>query len=151
MDLKNQRRLAADILDCGENRVWIDPTRMEDVGEAITRSDIRRLVDSKAIKAKQKKGVSRGRARHLQGQKKKGKRKGQGSRKGAKKARTPKKRAWINTIRPIRAQLMQYKIQGKIDSATYRKLYRRAKGGMFRSKARLKAHMKSEGLFKKNR
>jgi ribosomal protein L19E len=139
MDLKNQRRLAADILGCGENRVWIDHTRLEDVGEAITRSDIRRLIDSKAIKAKQKKGVSRGRARHLQSQKKKGKRRGHGSRKGAKKARTPKKRAWINTIRPIRAHLMEYKKQGRIDSATYRKLYRRAKGGMFRSKNHLKS------------
>lgn len=149
MDLKNQRRMAADILDCGENRIKIEHSRIEDVGEAITRSDIRRLINSKAIKARQKKGVSRGRARYSQGQKKKGKRKGQGSRKGAKKARTPKKRAWIATIRPIRAQLMEYKRQGKIDSATYRLLYRRAKGGMFRSKARLEAHMRSEGLFKK--
>jgi large subunit ribosomal protein L19e len=149
MDLKNQRRLAADILACGENRIWMDPTRMEEVGEAITRSDIRKLISSKAIKARQKKGVSRGRARHLQGQKKKGKRRGQGSRKGTKKARKPKKQDWIETIRPIRAQLMEYKKQGKIDSATYRKLYRRAKGGMFRSKARLEAHIKSEGLFRK--
>lgn len=149
MDLKNQRRLAAEILGCGENRIWIDPTRMEDVSEAITRNDVRRLIDSKAIKARQKKGVSRGRARYLTDQKKKGKRRGHGSRRGAKKARTPKKKAWINTIRPIRAQLMEYKRQGKIDTLTYRKLYKRAKGGMFRSKARLDAHLKSEGLLKK--
>ena len=148
MDLKNQRRLASEILGCGENRVWIDPTRMEDVGEAITRNDVRRLIDSKAIKAKQKVGVSRGRARYMQGQKRKGKRRGHGSRKGSKKARTPKKRAWINTIRPVRAQLMRYRKEGKIDSATYRKLYRRAKGGMFKSKARLDAHLRSEGLLK---
>lgn len=149
MDLKNQRRLAADILGCGENRVWIDPTRMEDVAEAITRNDVRRLIDSKAIKAKQKVGISRGRTRYKKGQKRKGKRKGHGSRKGATKARTPKKRAWVNTIRPIRAQLMEYRNQGKIDKATYRKLYKRAKGGMFRSKARLDAHLRSEGLLKK--
>jgi large subunit ribosomal protein L19e len=149
MDLKNQRRLAAEILGCGENRIWIDPTRMEDVSEAITRNDVRRLIDSKAIKARQKKGVSRGRTRYLKDQKKKGKRRGHGSRKGAKKARTPKKDAWINTIRPIRAQLIEYKRQGKIDTSTYRKLYKRAKGGMFKSKARLDAHLKSEGLLKK--
>jgi len=149
MDLKNQRRLAAEILGCGENRIWIDPTRMEDVSEAITRNDVRRLIDSKAIKARQEKGVSRGRTRYLKDQKKKGKRRGHGSRKGAKKARTPKKDAWINTIRPIRAQLIEYKRQGKIDTSTYRKLYKRAKGGMFKSKARLDAHLKSEGLLKK--
>jgi large subunit ribosomal protein L19e len=149
MDLKNQRRLAAEILKCGENRVWMDPTRMEDVSDAITRADVRRLINDKAIRAKQKKGVSRGRARYIQGQKKKGKRSGQGSRKGAKGARTPKKRAWIQTIRPIRAQLKEYRNSGKIDSKTYRKTYRRAKGGMFKNKARLKAHLESEGLLKK--
>jgi large subunit ribosomal protein L19e len=149
MDLKNQRRLASELLGCGENRVWIDPTRMEDVAEAITRSDIRNLINDKAIRAKQKRGISRGRARYKQDQKRKGKRRGHGSRKGAKKARAPKKKTWINTIRPIRAQLMEYRKQGKIDSATYRKLYRRAKGGMFRSKARLDAHLRSEGLLTK--
>jgi large subunit ribosomal protein L19e len=149
MDLKNQRRLAAEILDCGENRIWMDPTRMEDVGDAITRADIRRLINDKAIRARQKKGVSRGRARHIQKQKKKGKRRGHGSRKGAKGARNPKKQAWISTIRPIRAQLKYYRDSGRIDSKTYRKLYRRAKGGMFKSKARLKAHIDTEGLLKK--
>jgi large subunit ribosomal protein L19e len=148
MDLKNQRRLAAEILGCGVNRIWIDPTRNEDVGEAITRADVRRLINDKAIRARQKKGISRGRARYAQGQKKKGKRRGQGSRKGAKKARTPKKQAWIATIRPIRAQLREYRDSGRIDSRTYRKLYRRAKGGMFKSKSRLEAHMRTEGLLK---
>jgi large subunit ribosomal protein L19e len=148
MDLKNQRRMAAEILKCGENRVWIDPTRMEDVSDAITRADIRRRINDKAIRAKQKKGVSRGRARYTQGQKKKGKQRGQGSRKGSKHARKPKKQAWIETIRPIRAQLRYYRDTKKIDSKTYRKLYRRAKGGMFKNKARLRAHLISEGLLK---
>jgi large subunit ribosomal protein L19e len=148
MDLRNQRRLASELLGCGENRIWIDPTRMEDVAEAITRNDVRRLINDKAIKAKQKKGVSRSRARYSQGQRKKGKRRGHGSRKGGKGARTPQKRAWIGTIRPVRAQLREYRNQGKIDSATYRRLYRRAKGGMYRSKARLKAQLISEGLLK---
>ena len=25
MNLRNQRRIAAEVLKCGENRVWIDP------------------------------------------------------------------------------------------------------------------------------
>lgn len=151
MDLKNQRRLAAEILGCGVNRIWIDPTRNEDVGEAITRADVRRLINDKAIRARQKKGISRGRARYVQGQKKKGKRRGQGSRKGAKGARTPKKQAWIATIRPIRVQLREYRDSGMIDTKTYRLLYRRAKGGMFKSKSRLEAHLRTEGLLKKGR
>ena len=46
MDLKNQKRMAADILGCGESRVWIDPNRIEDVADAITRADIRKAIDA---------------------------------------------------------------------------------------------------------
>ena len=35
MDLKNQKRMAAEILKCGENRVWIDPDKIEEVAECI--------------------------------------------------------------------------------------------------------------------
>lgn len=149
MDLKNQRRLAAEILGCGVNRIWIDPNRIPDVAEAITRNDIRALINAKIIKAKQKTGISQARTKYNLEQKRKGKRRGHGSRKGTKKARTPKKQAWINTIRPIRRQLREYKTSGMIDARTYRKYYLQAKGGMFRSKARLEAVMKAENAFKK--
>ena len=33
MDLKNQKRMAAEILKCGESRVWIDPNRIEDAAD----------------------------------------------------------------------------------------------------------------------
>ncbi|MCJ7516993.1 MAG: 50S ribosomal protein L19e, partial [Methanomassiliicoccales archaeon] len=64
MDLKSQRRIAAQILGCGEGRVWIDPDRIEDVADAITRADIRTAIESGTIRARPKKGVSRGRARY---------------------------------------------------------------------------------------
>ena len=35
--LTSQRRLAAQILKIGQNRVWIDPERIDDVEVAITR------------------------------------------------------------------------------------------------------------------
>jgi large subunit ribosomal protein L19e len=130
MNLKNQRRMAASLLKCGENRVWIDPLRMEDVADAITRSDIKIQIDAGAIKAKQKRGVSRGRTRYNKGQRKKGRGRGQGSRKGTSKARKPKKERWIQTIRPIRERLREFRDEGKIDVATYRKFYRQAKGGV---------------------
>ena len=52
MDLKNQRRMAAELLGCGKNRIRIDHNRMLDVADAITRSDIRKLINEKAIKAR---------------------------------------------------------------------------------------------------
>ena len=36
-DLRNQRRMAAEILKCGENRVWMNPDRLDEVEDCITR------------------------------------------------------------------------------------------------------------------
>jgi len=44
-DLKAQKRLAADELDVGKGRVWLDPEAQEEVADAITREDIRELID----------------------------------------------------------------------------------------------------------
>ncbi len=148
MDLKNQRRMAAQLLKCGESRVWIDSNREEDVADAITRSDVRTLINSGTIAAKQKKGVSRGRANYLKAQKRKGRRTGQGSRRGTKHARKPSKEVWMQTIRPIRSRLRELRDDGVIDARTYRKYYMRAKGGMFKSKPHLESHLKTEGILK---
>ncbi len=148
VDVKNQRRMAAEIMKCGANRVWMDPNHLDDehISGAVTRDDIRSLINIGYIKAMPKNGNSRGRIRYIQAQKKKGKRKGQGSRKGTKFARVPKKRRWISTIRPIRSTLRELKAEGKIDASTYRKLYRVAKGGSFKNKNHLLTHMRTHGL-----
>lgn len=145
MDLKNQRRMAAEILGCGINRVWIDPNRMEDVADAITRADVRTAIQSGTIRALPKKGISSGRKKYAQGQKKKGRRSGQGSRKGTSTARTPKKENWIQTIRPIRELLKELRDEGKITSSTYREFYMKSKGGMFKNKNHLLTQLKIEG------
>ena len=36
-DLRNQKRLAADIMGCGKDRVWLDPEAQDEVADAITR------------------------------------------------------------------------------------------------------------------
>ena len=148
MDLKNQRRVAAQLMKCGESRVWIDPNRMEDVADAITRSDVRTLIASGTITANQKRGVSRARANYLREQKRKGRRTGQGSRRGRKHARKPSKEMWMQTIRPIRRRLRELRDDGVIDARTYRKYYLRAKGGMFKSRPHLESHLRTEGILK---
>jgi large subunit ribosomal protein L19e len=146
VNLSNQRRVAASLLKCGKNRVWIDTNRSDDVANAVTRDDVRDLIKSRIIQAKQKKGTSRARIKYARGQRKKGKRKGQGSRKGAKYARFPKKQRWISTIRPLRAQLRELRDQGIIERNIYRKYYLYAKGGMFKSRSHLMSHLKAENL-----
>ena len=79
MNLTTQKRLAADILKVGLNRVWIDPERIEEVSRAITRDGVRQLINQGAIKAKPKTGISSYRSKKIAQQKKKGKRKGKGS------------------------------------------------------------------------
>ncbi len=148
MDLKNQRRIASQLLKCGENRVWIDPNRAEDVSDAITRADVRTLIASGAVSSRQKKGVSRGRAEFQLAQRRKGRQRGQGSRRGRKGARKPSKERWMQTIRPIRKKLKELRESGKIDTATYRKYYLKAKGGVFKSRPHLEAHLKTEGILK---
>ncbi|MBC7081489.1 MAG: 50S ribosomal protein L19e [Thermoplasmatales archaeon] len=146
MNLKYQRRIAADLLKCGENRVWMDPEKTDEIKKAVTRRDIENLINMGLIKEKKEKGISRGRTRKRILQRKKGRRKGHGSRKGKAGARLPKKEKWIKTIRPIRAYLRELRDKGIISEKTYRLYYRRAKGGQFKNKAHLKMHLQMEGI-----
>lgn len=150
-DLRNQRRMAAELLKCGVHRVWMDQDRLDEIAKAVTKDDIRILINGKAIKARQIKGISSGRKKYVAEQKKKGRRRGHGSRKGAKYARLPKKERWINTIRPIRTYLKTLREEKQIDATTYRKYYRKSKGGEFRSKHHLQTHLISDGILKEGK
>jgi large subunit ribosomal protein L19e len=150
-DLRNQRRMAASILKCGVNRVWMDQDRLDEIAKAVTKEDIRILINGGAITVKQIKGVSSGRSKYNQKQKEKGRKRGHGSRKGAKYARLPKKERWMRTIRALRKYLRSLKNENKIDKSTYRKYYRKAKGGEFRSKHHLETHLVSDGIIKEEK
>jgi large subunit ribosomal protein L19e len=148
MKLKIQRRLAAGLLKCSENRIVFDNTRLEDIKEAITKADIKSLIANKIISKKPLVGVSRVRARERKKQKRKGKRRGLGSRKGKKTARLPKKKAWIIKIRVQRGFIRLLRDKGVITIKGYHELYSKAKGGFFRSKRHIKMYMEERGLAK---
>ena len=146
MTLRTQRRLAASLLKAGENRIWIDPDAADEVGEAVTRDDVRRLIKEGVIRARQKRGISSYRRKRLASQKKKGRRRGHGSRKGTKYARYPKKERWISTIRALRKLLRELRDSGELSRREYRRLYRMAKGGAFRSRAHLQSYIAEHSL-----
>lgn len=146
VDIAYQRRMASQILKCGQNRVWIDPQQVDEVAEAVTRDDIRRLIVYRVIQKHQKKGVSRIRARKRKVQRLKGRRRGEGTRKGPLYARTPRKQQWIKTIRPIREELRRLRSEGTIDDKTYRAFYKKARGGMFKSRNHLLTQMQTGGI-----
>jgi large subunit ribosomal protein L19e len=148
-DLKSQRRLAAQILKIGQNRVWIDPERIEDAEGAITREEVRKLVHEGTIKSRPEKGISRGRGRILHLKKKKGRRSGMGSRTGSPHARISKKEAWMSKIRALRKRLRLLKAKKIIPEGEYGKLYRMAGSGRFESNADLERYLKAHELWRK--
>ena len=144
-----QRRLAAQILKCGTNRIRFDTERLEDIKEAITKSDIRSLISNGAVFRKRLLNTSRFWARKRKEQKSYSKQKGFGSRKGRKTARLPPKRAWMNKIRLQRNFIKSLRDRGSLTSASYHELYMKSKGGFFRSLRHLKLYTTEKELIKK--
>lgn len=132
-NLRAQRRLAADVMGVGMNRVWFDPAEQGEIAEAITREQIQELVDVGIIRAKETRGNSRGRARERNRKRAYGHRKGPGSRKGTAGARENSKERWRDGIRAQRRRLRELRDTGELTPTEYRELYRKASGGEFRS------------------
>ena len=150
-DLRNQRRMAAALLKCGENRVWIDPASIEDLADQVTRQDIRRAIATGVIQRRPELGVSRVRARRHAAEVAKGRHRGQGSRKGPPSARLTSKERWLHRIRPQRSLLAELRDASKITPKVYREFYRKAKGGMFRSRAHLLMNLRLVGALKEGK
>jgi len=146
MMLKLQKRLAATVLNCSPKRVVFDPARLEDIKEAITKTDIRLLVGEGAINEHPERGVSRVRANKRKRQKSKGLRKGEGSRKGKATARRPKKQAWMDRIRAQRKFLKYLKKNNMLKAGAFKELYVKSKGGFFRSIKHIKLHIHENEL-----
>src|SRR5208282_823912 len=148
-NLTSQRRLASQILKIGQNRVWIDPERMDDVEGAITREEVRKLIHEKIIDSLPEKGVSRSRAKIIREKKLKGRRGGPGSITGAGYAKVTKKEAWMKRIRSLRRKLRELKASRIITEATYSQYYRMAGSGRFQSIAELERNLKANDLWRK--
>ena len=148
MKLTTQKRLAADVMKCGQTRVWMDPDFEDEISLAITKNDIRRLVDEGAIQKKPIRGVSRGRARYKLRQKRKGQRSGPGRKKGKATSTLSRKDRWMMKIRPMRKELRKLRDEGKITPKVYRELYLKAKGNAFRNTAHLRTYISERRLSK---
>lgn len=143
-----QRRLAAGILKCGEHRIKFDSSKLDEIKEAITKSDVRALINQGAITKRRVLNTSRFWARKTKKQKISGKQKGHGSRKGKKTARLPPKRVWMNRIRLQRNFVKSLRDNKMISTTDYHELYMKSKGGFFRSIRHLKLYAQEKGLVK---
>ena len=134
MELNKLKRLSAQVLGVGESKVWFDPAQLEEISQAMTKEDIRGLINSRAIRKKKTQEKSRGGARILHAKKVKGRRRGKGKRTGLKSARMGKKSLWIKNVRAQRKMLRSLKKTEKFGKKEYGKFYRQIKGNLFRGK-----------------
>lgn len=131
MAVNTVRRLAADLLNVGENRIKIDQASISDVKSAMTRADVQALIDKGAVKAAPKKG----RKKNV-----KKKRRGRGSRKGM--GGLSDKEKWMMKVRAQRKLLVKLLELGALEKEDKRAVYMRIKSGIFRSKKAMIAYLK---------
>ncbi|CDU19490.1 60S ribosomal protein L19, putative [Plasmodium yoelii] len=124
MSLKLQKRLAASVLKCGKNKIWMG-------------FSIRKLYKEGLILKKPPKVYSRARVRLYKLAKRKGRHMGIGKRRGTKNARTNTKTLWIKRQRVLRRLLKRFRDSKKIDRHLYHSFYLRCKGNQFKNKRTL--------------
>lgn len=147
LKLSLQKRLAADLLKCGIHRVKIDPERLEEVSEAITREDVRRLIKDGIISKEQKKGISRARARARKRKRRRGR--GSGRKEGSKYSRVSRKEQWMMKVRAQRRRLRELRDRGLITRSTYRRVYMMVKAGAFKSVAAMMEYLTQNKLIRR--
>lgn len=135
------KKMAAELLNCGQGRIWLDPEQNDKIKSVMTKEDVRGLIEEKVIRKIKDNLKSRGRARILQTKRKKGRKRGTGKRKGTKKARSEKKPTWMKKVRSQRKMLKELRKDNPkaVSKIGYRTLYKRIKGGYFKGKKYLKA------------
>ncbi len=144
-----QKRIAGKIMGCSPARIHLNPEKLAEIKEAITRADVRSLLKKGVIERMPLTGISHSRLRATLKARRKGRRRGFGSRKGAATARMPRKQAWISTVRAQRSFLKRLAAGGHITKQVYWSIYRKVKGGFFRSARHLKLYVEEQGFIRK--
>ncbi len=147
--MNNKKKLAARILKTSYKKVRFASDALEEIKKAITRSDVRGLVATKRIVKTTPNEHSRSGARKIAQQKRKGRQKGKGSKRGSKYSVESRKEKWMAKIRTQRIFLKELRSTGIISSQNYRSLYSKSKGGYFRNKRHIKLYLKEHNLFEK--
>lgn len=145
----NKKRLAAEILKTSLDKVKFDSEALDDIKKALTRSDIRGLIAVGKISKNLKNYHSRAGARANAAQKRKGRQRNRGSRKGKKYSTLDRKTQWIDRVRTQRKFLHELKDKKLINAQNFRMVYLKIKGGYFRNKRHIKLYLNEYKLLEK--
>jgi ribosomal protein L19E len=134
MTIATVRRLAADIFNVGQNKVKISPDGIKEAEGALTRSDVRGLIEKGIITKDKPQGrASTGRTGRT----------GRGRRRG-----TPlrAKSVWMDKIRAQRRFLNMLLDTGALKADARRAIYSKTKSGIFRNKRAMLLYLKENKL-----
>lgn len=146
--MNSKKILAGKILGVSPGKIRFAADALPEIQKAITRSDIRGLVAMGKIMILGRNQHSRGRARDILIQKRKGRQRGKGSHKGSKHSIVGRKEQWITRVRVQREFLQQLRQKGQLEKKDYRQLYLLSKGGYFRNKRHIKLYLTEHHLLK---
>lgn len=140
VNLRAKKRLVSRVTGVGVHRVRLDPDRLDDIADAITRANVRSLITAGTITIKSFRGTSRGRAQDKREQRN---RRGTkpGSKQGRKGARTNRKEAYVAKVRALRRLLRIAKERQDITNPEFWSLYKKVGGNTVRNKAHLRQLM----------
>ncbi len=147
--MRQKKKLAGKLLKTSPKKVVFAGDAIDDIGKAITRSDMRGLIAVGKVSKRLSNEHSRAGARRNAAQKRKGRQKGRGSKKGSQFAIVTGKEQWMAKIRVQRIFLKELRDKKLVSTQTYRQLYGKSKGGYFRNKRHIKLYLTEHQLVRK--
>lgn len=140
VNLRSKKQMLSRVTGVGVHRLRLNPDKLDDVADAITRSDARALMTAGTVTVKSVRGTSRGRAQYKKDQRSKRGTK-QGSKQGKKGARSARKALYVAKVRALRRLLKIAKDRKDITNPEFWSLYKRVGGNTVRNKAHLRLLM----------
>jgi len=134
MAISTIRRLAADLMHVGENKVRISPDSLKEAEGALTRVDVQGLIDKGIITRLKAQGRASTRKKE---------RRSVGKRRGI---MIPAKEAWMMKVRAQRRLLRTITADGALKAGMKRSVYGKIKSGIFRNKRAMLIYLRDNGL-----